>query len=78
MLLRRSLVCREGGVVLQSLMEFTSPVRRLIRSVGGRHEGHLQTFAQLWQTPVLTGKIGLGIKGEHLSVSTVCTAASWS
>ncbi len=44
----------------------------------GNKSGHLQTFAQLWQTPVLTGKIGLGIKGEHLSVSTVCTAASWS
>jgi len=36
------------------------------------------TFAQLWQTPALAGLWTLEIEGDHLSVSALCTAASWS
>jgi hypothetical protein len=54
MLLRRNLVCREGAV-LQSLMEFTSPVRRTNRAQWIAQWSCTPLFSTVSQGKVING-----------------------
>ena len=62
MLLRRCLVCREGAV-LQSLMEFTSPVSPIYQEL--RWRSHLGT-GRKWTCTALAGLIRLFTSRNHV------------